>query len=197
MYDSAAKRSAVIYFNASLRCQSSHIPRYTRRGFLLLMQVLPCHGWCACGTGAPFRMGQKRLFYFYFFPSPVPLQRWNHLLAPLQWQLVGMHIVIKQFPVCKCPVYTLLLQSLSLDRLLEYEKHSHRMKNENSGTSIKKIHCAHSRLKKWLKLMSKRILTQTHTHTRYRGGEKKKRGYSSQRLCYSLLMEEAVGKLLA
>lgn len=170
MYNSAAKRFAVIYFNASVRCQSSHIPRYTRRGFLLLMHVLPCHGWCACSTGAPFRTRQKRaiLFIWGFFS----LQRWNHLLAPLQWQLVGMHIVIKQFPVCKCPVYTFLLQSLSLDRLLEYEKHSHRMKNENSRTSIKKIYCAHSRLKKWLKLMSKKILTQTHAHIT--GGWKKK-----------------------
>lgn len=49
-----------------------------------------------------------------------------------------MHIVIKQFPVCKCPVYTFLLQSLSLDRLLEYEESGYTMKNENSKTSIKK-----------------------------------------------------------
>lgn len=49
-----------------------------------------------------------------------------------------MHIVIKQFPVCKYPVYTSLLQSLSLDRLLEYEESSYTMKNENSKTSIKK-----------------------------------------------------------
>lgn len=48
-----------------------------------------------------------------------------------------MHIVIKQFPVCKCPVYTFLLQSLSLDRLLEYEERRCTVKNENSETSIK------------------------------------------------------------
>lgn len=76
---------------------------------------------------------QQRLFFSFLLP-----RRCNHILAPSQWQLVGMHIVIKQFPVCKCPVYTSLLQSLSLDRLLEYEESSYTMKNENSKTSIKK-----------------------------------------------------------
>lgn len=78
----------------------------------------------------------------YFF-SFLLLQRCNHILALTLWQLVGMHIVIKQFPVCKCPVYTFLLQSLSLDRLLEYEESSYTMKNENSKTSIK-IYCDYS-----------------------------------------------------
>lgn len=55
---------------------------------------------------------------------------------PYSDSLWEMHNVIKQFPVCKWPVYTFLLQSLSLDRLLEYEKHSHRIKNENGRTSI-------------------------------------------------------------
>lgn len=138
---------------------------------------------------------RKGLFYlFVFFSSLVPLQRWNHLLAPLQWQLVGMHIVIKQFPVCKCPVYTFLLQSLSLDRLLEYEKHSHRMKNENSRTSIKNLLCALS-----AEEMAETDVKEdpdTNTHTHYRGKKKKKKRIKDT-LCYSSLMEEAVGKLLA
>lgn len=48
-----------------------------------------------------------------------------------------MCVVIKQFPLCKCSVYTFLLQLLSLDRLLEYEDGRYTMKNEKSETSIK------------------------------------------------------------
>lgn len=80
---------------------------------------------------------------------------------PYSDSLWEMRVVIKQFPVCKCPVYTFLLQSLSLDRLLEWEKHSHRMKNENGRASImraaaaaKKSIVALSQLKKRLKRMS-------------------------------------------
>lgn len=70
---------------------------------------------------------QQRLFFSFLL-----LQTTNHILAPSYWQLVEMHIVIKQFPVCKCPVYTFLLQSLSVDRLLEYEESGYTVKNESS-----------------------------------------------------------------
>lgn len=79
---------------------------------------------------------------------------------PYSDSLWEMHIVIKQFPVCKWPVFTFLLQSLSLDRLRVHEKHSHRMKNGNGKTSI--IYCSRFQPKKQLQLMSKSIATQTH-----------------------------------
>lgn len=133
----------------------------------------------------------------YFF-SFLPPQRCNHILAPSQWQLVGMHIVIKQFPVCKCPVYTFLPQSLSLDKLLEYEKSSHTMKNENSRTSIKKsivptLSCRHAC--NWCHREDPELNTTTrapaHTHKL-----QKDQGYYSQQLHNSLLIKGAVEKLL-
>lgn len=107
---------------------------------------------------------QHRLFFSFL------LLHWcNHILALSWWQLVGMHIVIKQFPVCKCPVYTFLLQSLSLDRLLEYEESSYMMRNENSKTSIKKsivptLNSRHA----WNWCHTEDFDTTTHTHTNYR-----------------------------
>lgn len=70
---------------------------------------------------------QQRLFFSFLL-----LQTSNHILASSYWQLVEMHIVIKQFPVCKYPVYTFWLQSLSLDRLLEYEESGYTVKNERN-----------------------------------------------------------------
>lgn len=100
---------------------------------VIYMYAFVCCSWCACLQVCVSILVSRGDFSVFLLP-----RRCNHILAPSQWQLVGMHIVIKQFPVCKCPVYTSLLQSLSLDRLLEYEESSYTMKNENSKTSIKK-----------------------------------------------------------
>lgn len=106
-------------------------------GAFVFRPTLVKHAYiCVSCLHAGVQQNMSKLFFSF-----LPLQERNHILAPSQWQLVGMHIVIKQFPVCKCPVYTFLLQSLSLDRLLEYEESSHTMKNENSRTSIKNPLC--------------------------------------------------------
>lgn len=120
---------------------------------LLLMHVFLYSGCCVC-IQVWLGICQKKsygffLFFFFFLASFLFFRDETVSWLPHSDSLWEMHIVIKQFPVCKWPVYTFLLQSLSVDRLLEYEKHSHRMKNENSGTSImpkkKSIVCSLSR----------------------------------------------------
>lgn len=106
-----------------------------------------------------------------------------------------MHIVIKQFPVCKCPVYTFLLQSLSLDRLLEYEENSYTMKNENSKTSIKNLLCLLSALDMLETDVTGKFHLHTTTHTHIYKLQKDQ-GHHSQPLHNSLLIEEVAEKLL-
>lgn len=125
------KKPAVICFNVLLWGQCTNIQYLTRCNVLFYIYVFER---CAGVHEYPC---QHRLFFSFIL-----LQRSNHISALSWW-----HIVKKQFPVCKCPVYTFLLQSLSLYRLLEYEENSYIMKNENGRTSVKKkIYCAYSRL---------------------------------------------------
>lgn len=155
--------------------------------------------WLLClQTGVAWNLPEKELrllpFLIFFLASFLFFRDETVSWLPHSDSLWEMHIVIKQFPVCKWPVYTFLLQSLSLDRLLEYEKHSHRMKNENSGTSImpgKKIYCAQPQPEKRLKLMSKSIPTQTQARAHIIG-RRRNEGYSSEQLRYDSLMEEEV-----
>lgn len=110
-------------------------------------------------AGAREHSCQQRPFFSFLL-----MQRCYHILAPSQWQLVGMHTVIKQFPVCKWPVYTFLLQSLSLDRLLKYEQSSYTMKNENSKTSIKNPLCLLAALDMLETDVTGKILSFTRPH---------------------------------
>lgn len=138
----------------------------TRCDFLFYMHVPVCCGWCAYMQVCMSILVSRGYFSVSSSCGDVTifwLSQW--------WQLVGMHIVIKQFPVCKCPVYTFLLQSLSLDRLLEYEESSYTMKNENSKTSIKKsiVPTLNSRHAwNWCQGEDPEIHTTTHTHKQKR-----------------------------
>lgn len=93
-------------------CDDS-IQYYTRCNFLFYMCVCTCRGQCV----------YKQLCITNGYFSALSFCRDVTIFwLPHSDSLCEMHIVIKQFPVCKCPVYTFLLQSLSLDRLLEYEE---------------------------------------------------------------------------
>lgn len=143
-----------------LRCNVNVLIFNTRCNFWFYMYVFVCRGWCAF-----MQVCMSILVSTGYFSVSSFLQRCNHILALSWWQLVAMHIVIKQFPVCKCPVYTSLLQSLSLDRLLEYEESSYTMKNENSKTSIKNPLCLLSALDMLETDVTGNILSFTRPHT--------------------------------